>query len=192
MPTQSSASLVRIGSALMLILILAACTPGGQFDPTEVVSMDLFNTKKKIQGDREPLFPNGVPGAETGVPPDLVKGYQPPPEPPTASNDTAAKPVAEAKPKPNPKPKPKVARAPAAPAHDPAFDQQPASAPAQTQQPWPSSPPAAAAQTAWPAPPPANGQAQQPAPSAQTSWPAPPNGQAQTNWPDPSTLGKPH
>ena len=61
-------------------IVLGSCTPGGQFDPTEMLSNDMFNTKKKIQGDREPLFPNGVPGAETGVPPDLMKGYQAPPE----------------------------------------------------------------------------------------------------------------
>ena len=106
----------RAGAALALVFVLAACTKGGQFDPTEMLSSDLFNTKKKIVGDREPLFPEGVPGAETGVPPDLVKGYQPPPEPavvaPAANpNANAAAKTAEAaeKPKPKPKPKPKVA-----------------------------------------------------------------------------------
>jgi hypothetical protein len=144
-------SLVRVGSALALLIALAACTPGGQFDPTEVVNTDLFNTKKKLAGDREPLFPQGVPGAETGVPPDLVKGYQPAPEPVAAdAADAAAKTAAAAeKPKPK-KPRPKVARAPAPQAHDPVWDQK---APPQAGQP---------AQTAWPAP------------SAQTNWPAPP------------------
>jgi hypothetical protein len=60
---------------LAIVLVLGACTSGGQFDPTEVVSGDMFSTKKKLAGDREPLFPQGVPGAESGVPPDLVKGY---------------------------------------------------------------------------------------------------------------------
>lgn len=50
-------SLVRIGSALALLFALGACTAGGQFDPTEVVSSDVFTTKKKLSGDREPLFP---------------------------------------------------------------------------------------------------------------------------------------
>jgi hypothetical protein len=156
----------RAGAALALVFVLAACTKGGQFDPTEMLSSDLFNTKKKIAGEREPLFPEGVPGAETGVPPDLVKGYQPPPEPAAVAPDAnaAAKTAAAAeKPKPKPKPKPKVATTPPPAAHDPAFDQKPA---APTQQP----------AQAWPAP-----QSQ----PAQSPWPAP--GQAQTNWPAPPT-----
>ena len=42
-------------------------------------SGDLFNTKKKLPGDRKPVFPEGVPGVAQGIPPDLVKGNQPPP-----------------------------------------------------------------------------------------------------------------
>jgi hypothetical protein len=61
MPTRKPSPLVWIGSALTLGLILGACTPGGQFDPTEVLSSDMFSTKKKLSGEREPLFPNGVP-----------------------------------------------------------------------------------------------------------------------------------
>ena len=83
MPMQYASPIVRVGSAFAFVLVLAACTPGGNFDPTEWVNLD---TKKKIPGDREPLFPNGVPGAETGVPPDLVKGYQPPPEAPSVAD----------------------------------------------------------------------------------------------------------
>lgn len=185
MPRRKVPSLVRAGSALALLLVIAGCTSGGQFDPSEVFDSDLFNSKKKLQGEREPLFPNGVPGAETGVPPDLVKGYQPPPEQAANNVDAAAKsaaaPAAPAtaaeKPKPKPKPKPKVARAPAtaAPAstaHDPAWDQKPISP---TQQGGQSSWPAASqpAQTNWPAPPP-TGQAQQAAQPAQPNWPSPP------------------
>jgi hypothetical protein len=169
-------SLVRSGAAFMLLVVLGACTAGGQFDPTEVVSADVFNTKKKLAGEREPLFPQGVPGAETGVPPDLVKGYQPPPEP-VAAADTggaAAKPAAE-KPKPKPKPKPTVARAQSPQAHDPVWDKTPTSAPPPTRQPaqsaWPAPPSGQPAQTNWPAAPGAQSQA---APAAQTNWPAPP------------------
>jgi len=168
-------SLVRLGSAFALLFVLGACTAGGQFDPTEVVSTDIFSTKKKLAGDREPLFPQGVPGAETGVPPDLVKGYQPAPEPLAAdAADAAAKAaVAAEKPKAK-KPKPKLARAPAPQAHDPVWDQKsPQSAPPPAGQPpqsaWPAPPPA---QTAWPAPP--GGQSSQAGPGAQTNWPAPP------------------
>ena len=146
MPTRRTPSLVWIGSALALVLVLGACTPGGQFDPTEVLSSDIFSTKKKLAGEREPLFPNGVPGTETGVPPDLVKGYQPPPEQQQSADNAeippAPKPAAipatsKPKHKPKPKSKPAVAHAPAsspaqAPvsaAHDPAWDQAPSSAP---------------------------------------------------------------
>jgi len=201
MPTRRFPSLVWVGSALALVLVLGGCTAGGQFDPTEVLSSDIFNTKKTLQGDREPLFPNGVPGAETGVPPDLVKGYQPPPEQAADSGDTAVKPeAAPAKPKPKPKPKPAVARAPAPPPHDAAWDQKsaspapPAAQPARS--PWPAPPQSAPAQTNWPAPPP-TGQSQQAAPAAQTNWPPPPpTGQAQQTaqpgqsiWPNPPAPG---
>jgi hypothetical protein len=160
-------------AACALGIVLGSCTPGGQFDPTEMLSNDIFNTKKKIQGDREPLFPNGVPGAETGVPPDLMKGYQAPPEQAAAveTPSTAAKPVPAAeKPKP-PKPKPKAAVARASPPAAPA--PQPGNAA------WPAPQQPAAPQTNWPSP--SGGQS---APPAQTNWPAPP-ASAQTNWPSP-------
>ena len=37
--------------------------------------------QEKAQGRAQGIVPDGVPGATTGVPPDLVKGYQAPPEP---------------------------------------------------------------------------------------------------------------
>jgi hypothetical protein len=170
---------IRAALALGVLLVLGACTPGGQFDPTEVLSTDIFETKKKLQGDREPVFPAGVPGAETGVPPDLVKGYQPPPEPAAVANADAGKPAATpaatAAVKPKPKPKPKVARAPAqgspapaSPAHDPVWDQKGAAPPPPAQSPWPATP-SQPAQTAWPTPP-----SGPPASAAQTNWPNPP------------------
>jgi hypothetical protein len=185
MPSGRPPALIQAATVLALMLALAACTPGGQFDPTEVVSSDIFNTKKKLQGEREPLFPQGVPGAETGVPPDLVKGYQPPPEAPALTDNSAdatAKAAAAAeKPKPKPRPKPKVAKAPAQQAHDPVWDQKgtapPAAAGGQpSQSSWPAPQSAPPAQTTWPAPPPA-GQSSQAAP--QTNWPSPPTRQTQ-------------
>ncbi len=76
---------VRAGSALALMLVLGACTKSGQFDPTEIFNSDAFDSKKKLSGQREAVFPNGVPGTTTGVPVDLVKGYQPPPDPTDAN-----------------------------------------------------------------------------------------------------------
>lgn len=165
-------SLIRVASALAVMLAIAGCTAGGNFDPTEWINID---TKKKIAGDREPVFPNGVPGVANGVPSDLVKGYQPPPEPPPPVAEAApaaapANPAPKAKPKP--KPKPQVARAPAK--HDSAWDQKPISAAPRAVQPaWPAPSGGGgqqAAQPAWPAAP-ASGQAQQAAPPI---WPSPP------------------
>jgi hypothetical protein len=178
MPTRCNSSLFRIGSALALVLVLAGCTKGGQFDPTELLSSDAFDSKKKLKGDREPLFPDGVPGATTGVPPDLVKGYQPPPE----QADATAAPAAEAAtPKPKPKPKPKLASAPAH-KQGSVWNQKPV-------------PPAPTRITVGPAPKPAAaGQQAQP---AQPAWPSPaqtaPAQQAaqpsQSIWPNPPAPG---
>jgi hypothetical protein len=190
MLTPRTLSLVRVASALAVVLVFAGCTPGGQFDPTELLSSDMFNTKKKVQGEREPLFPNGVPGAETGVPQDLVKGYQPPPELTADNGDAAAKAAeAQAKPEPKPKlkpkPKPKVATAPP-PRHDPAWDQKPAPAASRGTQ---------SGQSVWPAPQTAPGQ--QTAQPGQSVWPNPPqSGSGQQNaqsgqsvWPNPPPPG---
>lgn len=171
MPSRHVSALVGAGAVLAFALLIGGCTAGGQFDPTEMLSSDVFGTKKKIPGDREPLFPAGVPGAETGVPPDLVKGYQPPPEQ-AADAEAVAKPAPEpaaAKPKPKPKPKPKVASTPGE--AKPASGQAPWPPPQQgaPQANWPP-PQSAPAQANWPAPP-AAGQAQQ---GAQPNWPAPP------------------
>jgi outer membrane biosynthesis protein TonB len=181
MPRRRAFSLLRLGAALAVVLLYAGCTPGGQFDPTEIINSEALSTKKKLQGEREPLFPNGVPGAETGVPPELVKGYQAPPEP--APEEAAAKATqpqakAEAKPKPKPKPKPKVATAPPptqAP-HDPAFDQAAPAAPraAQPQTAWPAPSTAQPGQTAWPNPPQAASGPQNSQPG-QSVWPNPPS-----------------
>jgi hypothetical protein len=128
-------ALARVGSAVALLLVLAACTKGGQFDPTEVFSADMFDTKKKLQGQREPVFPNGVPGTTTGVPADLVKGYQAPPETENAdaaaATGAAADNAAKPPPKPKPTPKHKVARAPGQPNNEAVWNQRPP--PARTQ-----------------------------------------------------------
>ena len=103
--TRRSPLLVRAGSAAALVLALAGCTPGGQFDPTTLFANDMFDTKTKLKGDRQPVFPNGVPGTSSGVPQDLVKGYQPPPDQAADANapDAAAEEAAKNKPKPKPK-----------------------------------------------------------------------------------------
>ena len=42
------------------------------FDPSDL--LDFLDTKKKLPGERKPVFPEGVPGLEQGVPKDLYKG----------------------------------------------------------------------------------------------------------------------
>jgi hypothetical protein len=177
---------VRLAPALALVLVLGACTPGGQFDPTTLFANDMFDTKKKLQGDRQPVFPNGVPGTASGVPQDLVKGYQPPPE--QAADANGAPPAAAEEPaKPKPKPKPKVARAPAQP-QDPAFSQR-AGAPPTRINISPGGGQAAPAQGAAPA--------QSPQAAAPPNWPAPPQSApaqpaaspSQSVWPDPPAPG---
>jgi hypothetical protein len=166
-----SSLLVRAAAAAALALELAACTPGGQFDPTTLFSNDMFDNKKKLQGDRQPVFPNGVPGTTSGVPPDLVKGYQPPPD--QAADANGAPEAAAAPPeKPKPKPKPKVARAPGpAPTRiNVGRTSAPAPQGAAAAQPRQDGAPA---QTNWPAPP-QGAPAQQTAQPSQSVWPNPP------------------
>ena len=45
------------------------------FDPTDIARISL-DTKKKLPGERKPVFPEGVPGVQQGVPPELIKGNQ--------------------------------------------------------------------------------------------------------------------
>ena len=182
MPMKRIALLFRMSSALALMLALAGCTKGGTFDPSEAFNADMFDSKKKIQGERVPVFPNGVPGATTGVPPDLVKGYQPPPE--QADATAAPAPAAKAE-KPKPPPKPRLAATPT-----PTQQQQP-----QKQDPVWNQPPVAAAApvpkriSVGPGSQQSGGSAPQRAEpsqsSAQSPWPAPPQPAAQSPWPAP-------
>ncbi len=184
MSRRSRSSLVRVGSALALVLVLAGCTKGGQFDPTDMFNSDAFDTKKKLKGDREPVFPNGVPGTTTGVPADLVKGYQPPPEQADAGIPPAPAPAAVA-PKPKPKPKPKVAAAPAQ-QQDPVWSQKPVPA-GPTRISVGSKPPVSPGQQAAPPQAPASGApwpaSPQSAPAQQTAQPS------QSVWPNPPAPG---
>ena len=59
----------RITSLAVLLALsgaLAGCGGGGlsNFDPTDL--LDFLDTKKKLPGDRKPVFPQGVPGLTPG------------------------------------------------------------------------------------------------------------------------------
>src|SRR3984893_744614 len=66
----------RLIAASVLIALsgaLAGCASGlGNWDPTDL--LDFLDTKKKLPGERKPVFPDGVPGLEQGVPKELYKG----------------------------------------------------------------------------------------------------------------------
>jgi hypothetical protein len=69
-----SQRLIAAVVAVALSGALAGCGGGGMssFDPTDM--LDFLDTKKKLPGDRKPVFPEGVPGLEQGVPKGLYKG----------------------------------------------------------------------------------------------------------------------
>lgn len=191
MRTRRTRSLFRLGIVVALASVAAACTKGGQFDPTTLLDNDMFDSKKPVVGQREPVFPGGVPGATTGIPQDLYRGYQPPPDQAAADTGAPATPITptagqpptveakvEPEPKPKPKPKPKVARAPRTEIN---VGLSKRTTPATQQEAQP-------AQTAWPAPP--STSAAQP---SQSVWPAPPSTAAaqpsQSVWPNPPATG---
>jgi hypothetical protein len=66
----------RLIAASVLIALagaLAGCSSSmSNFDPTDL--LDFLDTKKKLPGERKPVFPDGVPGVEQGVPKELYKG----------------------------------------------------------------------------------------------------------------------
>src|SRR3954447_15623681 len=66
----------RLIAATVLVALstaLAGCSSGlSNWDPTDL--LDFLDTKKKLPGERKPVFPDGVPGLEQGVPKQLYKG----------------------------------------------------------------------------------------------------------------------
>ena len=97
---RGSKRLIALAVVVALSGALAGCGGGGlsNFDPSDL--LDFLDTKKKLPGERKPVFPEGVPGLEQGVPKELYKGSRqqqideqnaqaaaaaPPPEPPSKS-----------------------------------------------------------------------------------------------------------
>jgi len=106
----------RLIAAAILVALsgaLAGCGGGGigNFDPSDM--LDFLDTKKKLPGDRKPVFPEGVPGLEQGVPKDLYKGSRQQVDDPNAQA-AAPPPAEEPKSKRGTKSKGKQAAAPAA------------------------------------------------------------------------------
>jgi hypothetical protein len=117
--------------------------------------------KKPLPGERKSVFPEGVPGVQQGMPPELVRGSpatadtQPVTTPaPSSTRQALAPAAAESKPKPKRTPPPKAQARPRTPPtqEDPRED------------------------SVWPPPPPASQTAPWPAPAQQSDpppWPEP-------------------
>ena len=69
----------RIVMLAALVALAPALSGCANFDPDK---LDVFglNEKKKLPGDRKAVFPEGVPGVSQGIPPEFIKGNQPPPD----------------------------------------------------------------------------------------------------------------
>ena len=163
-------SFVRTGLVLLALslgLLLSGCEG---FDPTSFMDYDFFNTKKRLPGDRKPVFPEGTPGVPQGVPNELMKGYQPAEqaqEPQPTAQAVPSEPKPKLEPAAKAKPKPRVVAKPKEDASPPAASAQPTQAQSQVQWPdpppmqqqspagaWPGSSPSASGAVAWPDPPP--------------------------------------
>jgi len=150
--------------ALMLSFALAACESIGDLE-------NLFSTKKPLPGERKPVFEAGVPGVPQGVPPELVRGYTPPPE--ESAPVAAQKPEKIERPKPQPKPR-ATAAVPTRPPATSVTVTRP-SPPG-----WPAAPPPQiTSPTQWPTPPAPPEQekpqaASEGVPPVATPWPDPP------------------
>lgn len=152
------------GLLLATGMALAGCQPE---DMINKVTDMIPDNKKPLPGERREVFPQGVPGVPQGVPPELMKGYQPAPEatatPSAGVVASTIAPAAEPKPAEKPKPKKRIVRP--RPVNPPTQNQ--AAAPPATQQPQQAAAP-------WPTPQaqPAPWPSAQPAPTA--AWPAAP------------------
>jgi hypothetical protein len=157
--------------ALIALVTTSGLALGGCETIENITAM--LDTKKKLPGDRKPVFPEGVPGVQQGVPPELQRGYKEPEPTPPAEEE------------------PKQAQQPAPAPERPQRAAQPRPQPQRTSQPQPAAQP----QVRRPAPQPA---AMRPAvepvnvpeapppqrPAAQARAPAPADNTMQGRWPD--------
>jgi hypothetical protein len=127
---------MRRTNRIVLLVALLAITPVlAGCENFDMDSLDVFglNKKKKLPGERQELFPSGVPGVTQGIPPEYLKGNQPSTESAQtpigepaanaaatpegkgaapAGKTAALAPAEEPKPKPKRKPKPRTASHP--------------------------------------------------------------------------------
>src|SRR3954462_6906525 len=115
--------LQRLTAAAVVIALsgaLAGCSSSlTNWEPSDL--LDFLDTKKKLPGERKPVFPEGVPGLEQGVPKSLYKGSAQEQIDQQNAAAAAAQPVEEPKPKSRTKSKGKQS-ASTAPAAAPAAE----------------------------------------------------------------------
>jgi hypothetical protein len=174
---RGSQRLIALSVLIALAGVLGGCSGGmANFDPSDL--LDWMDTKKKLPGERKPVFPDGVPGLEQGVPKDLYKGAR---QQQIDEQNAAAAAAAAAPPEPPPgskaaKSKSKSKQA-AASAAQPAAD--PNAAPADEENSVAAAPPPpkpariVRRRTTAPPPDPAPQQQAQPAQQPQSAFPAP-------------------
>jgi hypothetical protein len=165
---------MRVTHMVLVGLLLGTGLSLGACDSLDNLT-NMLDTKKRLPGDRRPVFPDGVPGVEMGVPPEMMKGYQekqqaaesqaqqplpgvagasqaPAGQAQQAAQDPAEKPkpkkvVTRPKPKPAPSDTAQQASQPAAQGQTAAWPTQSAQpAPAQATAPWPGQQPQQAQQ----------------------------------------------
>jgi hypothetical protein len=96
-------------ATVALSLALVGCDTADTVDKLSDM-IPFGENKKPLPGERKEVFPQGVPGVPQGVPPELVKGNQPPEATPPPQQAAVPPPAAE-----KPKPKKKVQAKPKTP-----------------------------------------------------------------------------
>lgn len=125
-----SARVLLMATLMPFAIAAAGCSSLDSFDPEN--AFNFLNPERPLPGQRQAVFPEGVPGVRHGVPQELVKGDQPPLDQtamqtdaplPAPTQQTATRTsgpmvlgpqqraavASEPPAKPKPKPKPKVA-----------------------------------------------------------------------------------
>jgi hypothetical protein len=146
----------RVGWGRLVLVAIVAATGPVLSACDSLDSFEIFDSKKKLAGERKPVFPEGVPGVASGVPPELVKGYHEPEggglDPARAAAEAGDEAVGEKK-----EEKPKTQRTASKPAPKPPAQSdpygaaptraaEPAQQPAPQAAPWPAAQP----QASWP------------------------------------------
>jgi outer membrane biosynthesis protein TonB len=99
--------LILTAAAIAVSFALVGCETADVVDKlTDLIPFG--DNKKPLPGERKEVFPQGVPGVPQGVPPDMVKGNQPPPDATPPPQQAVAPPPEKPKPKKKMQAKPKA------------------------------------------------------------------------------------